>query len=203
MKINQIIVENKKVDEAPAGMFTQMGRKLGSRALNKIGAKSMAANIAGKADLGATANKLHQQFSGYMGTQNKDISRATGKDLKAFLATKNVSVNVPNGPIDPSRLDKMLLKIARDAMNKKSNSKQPSAPASSGSNQQQPSAPTPTSNKRTQSAYSQTVQAAKKLSAKEKRRLIAQLQKTLPPAGNTQSNSNTVPFKSKRKSATP
>lgn len=194
MKINQIIVENKKIDEAPAGVFKQMGRKLGSKALNKVGAKSMAANMAGKADLGATANKLHQQFSGYMGTQNKSISQATGQDLKAFLATKNVSVNIPNGKIDPSRMDKMLLKVARDAMSKKTRpatgqSTSNSTPAAQGQNQG------------AASAYAQTRAAALKLSAKEKRRLIAQLQKTLPSAGN---KTSTAPnFKSKRTPPTP
>lgn len=194
MKINQIIVENKKINEAPAGVFKQMGRKLGSKALNKVGAKSMAANMAGKADLGATANKLHQQFSGYMGTQNKSISQATGQDLKAFLATKNVSVNIPNGKIDPSRMDKMLLKVARDAMSKKTRpatgqSTSNSTPAAQGQNQG------------AASAYAQTRAAALKLSAKEKRRLIAQLQKTLPSAGN---KTRTAPnFKSKRTPPTP
>lgn len=197
MKINQIIVENKKVDEAPVGAFKQMGRKLGSRALNKVGAKSMAANMAGKADLGATANKLHQQFSGYMGTQNKDISQATGQDLKAFLATKNVSVNVPNGKIDPTRMDKMLLKVARDAMTKKS------TPAAQRQRQQKGSANTPPAAQgqqqgKTSSAYSQTVQAAKKLSAKEKRRLITQLQKTLPAAAGSNPS-----FNSRRTPPTP
>ena len=197
MKINQIIVENKKIDEAPAGVFKQMGRKLGSKALNKVGAKSMAANMAGKADLGATANKLHQQFSGYIGTRNKSISQATGQDLKAFLATKNISVNIPNGKIDPSRMDKMLLKVARDAMTKQSK------PAAQG--QQQGGSGTPPAAQGQQqgaaSAYAQTRAAALKLSAKEKRRLIAQLQKTLPSAGN---KTSTAPnFKSKRTPPTP
>jgi hypothetical protein len=73
MKINQVITESKSIKEAPAGALTQFGRSIGSKVLNKIGAKSMAQNMAGKADLGATANKLHQQYSRYLGVRNSCI----------------------------------------------------------------------------------------------------------------------------------
>lgn len=170
MKINEIT-------EAPVNALKQKAQAFGARALNKIGAKSTAANLAGRADLSATANKLHQQFSSYMGTQGKSIKQATGNDLKAFLNSKNVAAKVPSGPINQARLDKMLLKIARDAM--------------VGKTKKVPPAPSTSSSAPTTSAYAQTKNDALKLSAKEKRRLIQQLNKSLTKPASP-------PFKSRR-----
>ena len=51
--------ESVKIDEIPAGGVGQMAKKVGSKILNKLpgaAAKSKASNLAGKADLGDTAN---------------------------------------------------------------------------------------------------------------------------------------------------
>ena len=73
MKIDEIIVE-KQIDEIPAGGLGQMAKKIGSKVLNKVPgatAKSKAANLAGQADLGDTANNLHKEFNGYLGKLGK------------------------------------------------------------------------------------------------------------------------------------
>ena len=65
MKIDEI-TNSDKLDEVPAGGLTQFARKAGSKILNKLPgatAKSKAGNLAGKADLGDTANNLHKEFN--------------------------------------------------------------------------------------------------------------------------------------------
>ena len=215
MKINQIIVENKKVDEAPVGAFTQMGRKLGSRIANKVGAKATAQNWAGKADLGDTANKLYQQYNNYLGRLNKSIKQATGADLKKFLATKGVSVNVPNGPIDPARLDKMFLKVARDAM---ANKTKPTPTAGAGNPTGTPPAnPTPANpgagnppaaNPRAgRATLAQVRPMVSALRKRDQQRLLADLQKTLgtatPPAANPTPTPTPAPKRVRKRTAPP
>ena len=88
MKIDEI-TNSDKLDEVPAGGLTQFARKAGSKILNKLPgatAKSKAGNLAGKADLGDTANNLHKEFNTYLGTQGKNMKAATGEDFQAFLA---------------------------------------------------------------------------------------------------------------------
>lgn len=196
MKINQVITESKSIKEAPASALTQFGRSIGSKVLNKVGAKSMAQNMAGRADLGATANKLHQQYSRYLGVRNKNVKNSTGVDLKDFLASKNVTVNVPPGRIDPARLDKMLLKIARDAM---TNKKKPTPAAGAGNPPANPSAGTPPAGNPAPGTPPATPRAGKAtlaqvrpmvsaLRKRDQQRLLADLQKALgtatPPAAN-------------------
>ena len=87
MKINELS-RSQQVDEVPAGGLSQLGNKLGAKILSKIpggAAKSKAGNMAGKADLGDTANNLHKEFNTYLGTQGKKMAQATGEELSAFL----------------------------------------------------------------------------------------------------------------------
>lgn len=98
MKVDDIIVE--QLNEArPAGALAQLGRSIGSKALKRI-APDIAANWAGRADLGATANKLYDEFSNFLGTQGKSRDQATGADIKSFFATKNVKINLNTIPLN-------------------------------------------------------------------------------------------------------
>lgn len=112
MKISEVIIT-----EAPVSGIKQKAQAIGSRVLNKIGAKDKAANLAGKADFGATANLLYKQFNSYLGTQNKDINQVDGQDLADFLSTKNVKdLNIEAGPIDKTKINQILIDVSKKAM---------------------------------------------------------------------------------------
>jgi hypothetical protein len=164
MKINDIT-------EAPVSGFKQAAQGIGSRVLNKVGMKSTAANLAGKADLSATANNLYRQFMTFLGTQNKNAKQADTQDVIDFLDGKNVDTSDIDTaqPMTPDRMNKIFLAKSTQAMRGKGAKPAPAA-ANTGS-----TAPAASS------AYSTTLGSAQKLSAKEKRRLIQQLQKGLPP----------------------
>jgi hypothetical protein len=120
MKLDEIILE-KQLDEVPAGGLGQMAKKVGSRVLNKVpsgAAKSKAANLAGQADLGDTANNLHKEFNQYLGIQGKKMAQATGEDLVAFLKTKNhrTKAKIPSGVLQKTQLDQVLMAVAKEAM---------------------------------------------------------------------------------------
>ena len=121
MKISDIILEEQKLDEVPAGGLGQMAKKVGSRALNIVpsaAAKSKAANLAGKADLGDTANNLHKEFNKFLGTQGKNMKAATGEDLTAFLQTKNhqTKATIPSGVLQKQQLNNILMAVSKEAM---------------------------------------------------------------------------------------
>ena len=120
MKLNEIIVEQ-QLDEIPAGGIGQMAKKVGAKVLNKVPgatAKSKAANLAGKADLGDTANNLHKEFNQYLGTQGKNIKAATGEDLSDFLKKKNhnTSATIPSGQLQKQQLNDILMTVSKEAM---------------------------------------------------------------------------------------
>jgi hypothetical protein len=135
---------------------------------------------AGAKDLQATADNLGNEFASYLGTQGKKLSRADYTDLSAFLGQKGVDTNRIDTsiPFSRKRMDQIFGKLAKDAMTKQS---APKTSAGSGS-QQANTAPkgqkAPPA--KASSAYVSTKDAALKLNAKEKRRLISQLQKSLP-----------------------
>ena len=115
MKINEVT----EVNEAPVSAIKQKAQSIGSRVLNKVGAKNKAANLAGKADFGATANKLFQQFNSYLGTQDKSLKQATGQDLAQFLKSKKVTrTDIPNGVLQKAQLDSIFQDVAKQAMQK-------------------------------------------------------------------------------------
>lgn len=121
MKLDEVIVEKQKLDEVPAGGLGQMAKKVGSRALNIVpgaAAKSKAANLAGQADLGDTANNLHKEFNGWLGRNQKTMKQATGEDLVAFLKTKNhkTAAKIPSGVLQKAQVDQIMLAVSKEAM---------------------------------------------------------------------------------------
>ena len=161
MKLNQIIIENKTTNEGPLDFLTKSGRA------------QMSANKSGKKTVQNTADNLMRQFSEYLGVQGKRRGQADTDDVIQFLQSKNVNVSDidPTDAMNPARLKNIFQVKARNAVL----AKRGVNPAPSGGSA---TPPTPTSN--AGSKYKQTLNTAKALSAKEKRRLITQLQKTLP-----------------------
>lgn len=114
-------ITEQHLDEIPSSSIKQAVQSKASRLMNKLpsqAAKSKAANIAAKADLGKTANMLHADFNAYLGRQDKNMNQATGEDLRKFLKLKRhkTQQEIPQGVIPKQTLDSVLIKIAREAM---------------------------------------------------------------------------------------
>lgn len=117
MKISDLsIEEQKQIDEAPAGMLKQLGRNIGAAAAGAVGMKNVAANLRGKADVGATANAVYTKFNQYLGTQQKNIKTATGDDLANFLQnTYNYNqAKIPQGVLNKQQAYDVINKMASD-----------------------------------------------------------------------------------------
>ena len=117
MKISDLSIdEQKQIDEAPAGMLKQLGRNIGAAAAGAVGMKNVAANLKGKADVGATANAVYTKFNQYLGTQQKNIKTATGDDLANFLQnTYNYNqAKVPQGVLNKQQAYDVINKMAAD-----------------------------------------------------------------------------------------
>ena len=117
MKIAEISdIEQKQIDEAPAGMLKQIGRKVGAAAAGAIGMKNTAANLTGKADVGKTANDVYTKFNAYLGTQQKNVKTATGDDLANFLQnTYNYNqAKIPQGTLNKQQIYDIITQMAKD-----------------------------------------------------------------------------------------
>lgn len=115
MKIAEIS-ELEQIDEAPAGMLKQLGRRVGAAAAGAVGMKNTAANLTGKADVGKTANDVYTKFNQYLGTQQKNIKTATGDDLSNFLQnTYNYNqAKVPQGVLNKQQAYDVITQMAKD-----------------------------------------------------------------------------------------
>jgi len=139
--------------------------------ITKQGRMIKRAEKAGKKDAKASVDKLIQDFAAHLGTQGQKFKTASTDDVVKYLSSKKVDVSDIDlqAPMTPARIKK----IFQAKVQQKMSGKGVTAPAkASGS-------PGKTATKAS-STYSSTKSAALKLNAKEKRRLIAQLQKTLP-----------------------
>lgn len=117
MKIAEISeLEQKQIDEAPAGMLKQLGRNIGAAAAGAIGMKNTAANLKGKAEVGKTANDVYTKFNKYLGTQQKSVKTATGDDLSNFLQnTYNYNqAQIPQGALNKKQIYDIINKMASD-----------------------------------------------------------------------------------------
>ena len=117
MKISEISeLEQKQIDEAPAGMLKQLGRRVGAGLAGAVGMKNTAANLAGKADVGKTANDVFTKFNKYLGTQQKNVKTATGDDLANFLQnTYNYNqAKIPQGTLNKKQIYDIINKMASD-----------------------------------------------------------------------------------------
>lgn len=117
MKIAEISeLEQKQIDEAPAGMLKQLGRKVGAGLAGAVGMKNTAANLQGKAEVGKTANDVYTKFNKYLGTQQKNVKTATGDDLANFLQnTYNYNqAKIPQGTLNKQQIYDIINKMASD-----------------------------------------------------------------------------------------
>ena len=118
MRVQDIIVENKDLEEAPAGMLGQIGRKIGAKALGAIGAKGKAAELTGKAEVGDEANQLKTALRGYAGKAGINIKQLQGPQLAAFLKSKgypNMHLKGVQGIMTPKQIDQAVMQAAQDA----------------------------------------------------------------------------------------
>lgn len=161
MKIHE--TKNSNVDEGPLDLLTPGGRE--RRRAFKTGTQVS----------GTAFRQLSNEFARYLGTQGKNsFKQADTQDVIDFLDSKGVNTSDIDTaqPMDQKRIENILKQKIQQTMSLK-----------------KPAADTTTAPKaaagKTTSAYSQTLGSAQKLSAKEKRRLIQQIQKTLPQAKTT------------------
>lgn len=162
MKINE--TKRNHIDEGPLDLLTKSGRA--QRRSFKQGQKTVK----------LTSQNLMNQFAEYLGVQGKkNMRQATAQDVVSFLDSKNVETSDINidEPMTPKRLKNIFTVKSREAAQGKG-AKKPAAPKAKPT---QSTKPAPKS-----SSYAQTKGSAMKLSAKEKRRLIQQLEKSLPAA---------------------
>lgn len=147
------------------------------------------ATAAGQKDMQATADKLEREFANSLGFQGKNMKTASWNDVIDFLSSKNVDTSQIDTtlPLDTRKLFKDVVIKAKAQSGRKAPPATGSASPAAGSTAtpaakpKTPGAAPSSTSAPASSSYSQTLGSAQKLSAKEKRRLIQQLQKTLPP----------------------
>ncbi len=163
------------INEGPLDLLTRSGRA--QRRAFKTGQQVS----------GTATNNLKQELARYLGSQGKkSFDQADTQDVIDFLDSKGVDTSDidKTAPMNAKRVDNIIKQKVQQTMALKKPASAPStAPASQGGAPAPGPGPGPGAqgNTKTASAYSQTLGAAQKLSAKEKRRLIQQLQKGLPP----------------------
>ena len=144
MKAIEIILEAKKVNEAPANIVGQGLKRLGAGVLGAMGAPGMAGSLAGSADAGAKANELYGNFKRYLGQTGKDKNTATVQDLEDFLKKNKISTKLMKTvPINSWKdIDTFFTKLAHDSFKvggievSPSSKKSSASPASAGSSAQ-------------------------------------------------------------------
>lgn len=117
MKAIEILLETKKVNEAPANIIGQGLKKVGAGILGAMGAKHMAGSLAGSADVGAKANELEGNFQRYLAQTGKTSKTADYSDLAAFLKKNKIRypLATASGPIDQKSIDSIFTKIAQNS----------------------------------------------------------------------------------------
>jgi len=113
MNVYEIISEKQDLEEAPAGVFKQMGRRVGAKVAGAVGAKGTAAGLTGAADTGKEANELKVALKGYAGKTGKNLKQLDAADLSAFLKSKGYpdsSMQGVTGIVTPKQIDDIMLK---------------------------------------------------------------------------------------------
>ena len=134
--------------------------------LSKSGREQRRAFKGGQGTLKKTTDNLKRQFASYLGNQGKkNFKQATTQDVIDFLDSKNVDTsNIGPASMTPQRMDDIFLAKSKEAIQGKGGKPAPKAEPE---------------DIKTSSIYSQTKQLALNLNAKEKRRLIQQLEKSI------------------------
>ena len=117
MNIHEIIAEE-KIEEAPAGMLGQIGRKIGAKVAGAVGAKGKAAELSNKAAVGDEANELKIGLRGYAGRTGINFKQLKGPELAAFLKQQgypNMHLKGVEGIMTPKQIDQAIMRAAQDA----------------------------------------------------------------------------------------
>jgi hypothetical protein len=118
MRVQDIIVENKDLEEAPVGLLKQVGRKIGAKAASAVGMKGTAAKLSGAAEVGDEARQLKVALQGYAGKTGINIKQMQGPQLAAFLKSKgypNMHLQGVQGIMTPKQIDQAIMTAAQDA----------------------------------------------------------------------------------------
>jgi UTP:GlnB (protein PII) uridylyltransferase len=154
------------LNEGPLDLLTPSGRE--RRRAFKTGKQVSSTAI----------KQLGNEFARYLGTQGKrNFNQADTQEVIAFLKSKGVDTADidTTQPMNQKRIENIFKQKVQQTTSL--NRSAPTSPAAAQQGSSPAAAAPPAS-----SAYTQTKTSAMKLSAKEKRRLIQQLQKTLPKA---------------------
>ena len=158
MRVQDIIAENKELDEAPVGLLKQVGRKIGAKAAGAIGMKGTAAKLSGAADAGDEARQLSVALKGYAGKTGINLKQMQGPQLAAFLKSKgypNMHLKAVQGIMTPKQQDQAIMTAVQDAAKADGDTSagtssapaQPSAPGAAGAASKKPAAPQVDKNK--------------------------------------------------------
>mgnify|MGYP006863236581 CR=1 FL=1 len=160
------------LNEAPFG--STGFKKIGAKIAAKVGAKDTAARMGGDIDRADRTNLIYRRWLSTAGSANINKNEVPPQTLANFMAKQGLPTDaLKNQGTD--LLDKQVQNVISKAVEK---SFDPGAtPVKPQASKSKPSSDTPQA---VSSAYTTTKKQASKLSAKEKRRLIQQLQKTLP-----------------------
>ena len=155
MKMNDLLVESQLDEFIP---LTKQGRAI------------KRAEKAGAADLKQTVQDLTTEFASMLGSQGKKVKTATTDDVVQFLQSKKVDTKKidANQPMDPKRIQTIFTTLVKDKMGGKNI-------AGSANKAAQPA----TDPKVLKSVYAQTKDAFAQLNMKEKKRLLAALEKDI------------------------
>ena len=142
--------KNDHINEGPLDLLTKSGRE------------QRRAFKGGQGTLKKTTDNLKTQFASYLGRQGKkSFKQATTQDVIAFLDDKDVDTsNIGPAGMTPERMHDIFVAKSQEAIQGKG------------------AKPTP-KKEPVSSAYTQTKDSALKLNAKEKRRLIQQIEKSI------------------------
>ena len=160
MKLNDILTES-QLDE-----FIPITKQ--ARAIRR-------AEKAGAADVKQTVKDMETEFAGILGSQGKKFKTATTDDVIKFLQSKNVDTKKidTTQPMDAKRMQTIFTTLVKDKMSGKNIAGGASAPV--GKSTLKPA----TDPKVLKTVYAQTKANFDKLNMKEKRRLLAQLEKNI------------------------
>lgn len=161
------------LSEAPFGATGF--KKIGSKIAAKIGAKDTAAKMAGSVDREERTNLIYRRWLSTVGSANLDKNKVNPQTLANFMAKQGLPTDALKGQ-GVELVDKQVQNIISSAVEKSFDPNNVPTPTATPKGKKAPAEkPAPVS-----SAYAQTKKQATKLTAKEKRRLIQQLQKGLP-----------------------
>jgi hypothetical protein len=111
MKIHEIL------NEAPASMLGQIGRRVGAAALGAVGARGFAADLSGSADQKELANRYYYEFRKWAGGTGTALNNVRSGDLRDFFKEKGIpSDHVPDTDmvLDPKSIENIFSQSASD-----------------------------------------------------------------------------------------